>query len=152
MLLLFGTFLIWAAGDSDDETVFRAFAMLAVVTVAWAQATAVTARLRRDDTRPVRGAHLASLVAAAIAAAMGVFAIWTEPDDENFYRLLGAVVVADVFLVIVQPVLRKTATGAPRGYRLSFTLDSEPPAEAIADARAALERAGVTVEGTDTGR
>jgi hypothetical protein len=97
--------------------------------------------------------YWASVALVVTVAAMAWTAMWAEVDDENFYRALGALVVADVFSVLVQPILRRVSPGdarrQARANRLVFTLAAEPSDEAVRAAIEALERAGVPVEGAE---
>lgn len=69
------------------------------------------------------------------------FAIWTEPDSERFYRVLGALAVLDVFLVIVQPLLRRLV--GPGGARTRVVLEGIPVR--IDEALRRIEGSGVRV-------
>jgi hypothetical protein len=132
--------------------VYKSLGTLAVATVACAQVAAVTSRRRAGDPRAVGILYVVSIVLVAAVSAMACAAMWAEIDDENFYRVLAALVVADVFSVILQPILQRMAP--PRGdgaHRIVFTLDREPTAEAVQSAREAFERSGAAVERWERG-
>ncbi len=148
-LFVFATTLVWTTSD-DTETPWKALGTLAMATLACAQVAAATSRLGvRDDGR-VQTVYWASIALVVTVAAMAWTAMWAEVDDENFYRVLGALVVADVFSVLVQPILRRVSPGdarrQARANRLVCTLAAEPSDEAVRAAIEALERAGVPVE------
>ena len=140
--------------DEGGEGIWKALATLAGFAAASSQAAMTTSRLRAGDTRGVRLLYLGSLALAGILALMITLAAWAEVDHEWYYRLLGALAVADVLLVVVQSVARRlgTATADRRpGHRVVFTLDREPSEEALAEAVQALGRGGVGVERVDRG-
>lgn len=147
------TVLVWSTPEDPGDTIFKSLLTLAVATLACAQVSAVTSRRREGAPRGVRILYVVSIVLVAAVSAMACAAIWGEIDGENFYRLLAALVVADVFSVIVQPILQKIgAAGRDGAYRLVFTLDRAPGEDAVERAREALERSGATVERTERAR
>ena len=152
-LFVFATVLVWSSSDDPGETLLKAFGTLTIASVATAQVGAVTSRRRDGDPRGVRILYLVSIGLVAVVGAMACTAIWAEIDDGNFYRILAALVVADVFSVIVQPILKKMSPARRDGvFRLAFTLDRDPGDEAIEGARRALQEAGANVERTERGR
>jgi hypothetical protein len=143
--------LVWRDWDSDPaEWFWKTLATLAAFAVASSQAAATTAVLRAADTRAIRVLYALSVVLVAVLAAMVSAAAWIEVEDETFYRILGAVAVADVLVVLLQPVLRRlTAVPAreeSRAERLVFVLDGVPSADAVEEARSVLERGGARVQ------
>jgi hypothetical protein len=94
----------------------------------------------------------------SLLALLIVTAIWEGIEDEAFYRFLGAVAVANLWLVLLQPVARRvggTSTASPSErarpatHRLAFTLRGTPSDAAVEGARRALERGGAKVEKID---
>jgi hypothetical protein len=143
--------LVWRNWDTDPaEWFWKTLATLAAFAVASSQAAATTAVLRAADMRAIRVLYGLSLLLVAALAAMVTAAVWLEVEDETFYRILGAAAVADVLVVVLQPILRRLAGVAPRdeprAERLVFVLAGAPSPEAVEEARSALERGGARVE------
>ncbi len=140
--------LVW--GDVSSDPPAKAALTVGLVAGALAQTAATTSRRRESDSRTVNRLYVGAIVAGAAFAAMGAAAAWGDVGDETYYRLLGALAVADLLLVLLQPVARRMAA-APGGTasRLVFTLDDEPTEDAVAAAVDALEARGVRVEKVD---
>lgn len=145
--------LVW--GDEDDETVWRLAGSVAAVAGACSQTATATSRRRETDTPGIGLLYGLSIGAVFLLAAMIVAAIWEGIEDEGYYRFLGAVAVANVLLVLLQPVSRRLGgaaqpsprEGPPRDtFRLVFTLRGIPAQRAIGEAVKALERGGAKVE------
>ena len=94
----------------------------------------------------------------SLLALLIVTAIWEGIEDEAFYRFLGAVAVANLLLVLLQPVARRmggasTASPSERArpatHRLAFTLRGTPSDAAVEGARRTLERGRAKVEKID---
>lgn len=128
--------LIWGY---EDETFGKATGTIAAVTAAATQAAAVEL-VRRDDVRAVRVVALVVTSLGALAAALVAFAIWAEPDSEAYARALAALVVLDVFLLVLLPLLRRL-TGRDGTQRL--VLEGTP--EQLAAALERVEGTGVSV-------
>jgi hypothetical protein len=145
--------LTWGSWEDDgDESVWKTLASVAAFAAASSQAAMTTSRRRPEDGEAVRLLYLASLACAALLALMIAAAAWAEVDDESYYRALGALAIADLFLVVVQSVARRLG-GAPAAARtphqVVFTLDRPASDEAVSAASRALERAGARVERVD---
>jgi hypothetical protein len=140
--------LTWGSWEDEDDGLWKALAVVAAFAAASSQAAATTSRRRGDDTPVVRTLYVGSLILAVMVAGMVALAAWQEIDDEGFYRALGAIVVADVGLVIVQSVARRLSSGGPSrtGHRITFVLDRAPSDEEVAAAQRALAAAGARVE------
>jgi hypothetical protein len=145
--------LVW--GDEDDETVWRLAGSVAAVAGAFSQTATATSRRRETDTPGIGLLYGLSIGAVFLLAAMIVAAIWEGIEDEGYYRFLGAVAVANVLLVLLQPVSRRLGgaaqlsprEGPPRDtFRLVFTLRGTPAQRAVDEAVKALERGGAKVE------
>jgi MFS family permease len=145
--------LVW--GDEDDETVWRLAGSVAAVAGAFSQTATATSRRRETDTPGIGLLYGLSIGAVFFLAAMIVAAIWEGIEDEGYYRFLGAVAVANVLLVLLQPVSRRlggAAQPSPREgptrdtFRLVFTLRGTPAQRAVDEAVKALERGGAKVE------
>ena len=148
--------LTW--GDVDSENLWKVAGSATAVTGAFSQAATSTSRRRASDTQGVALLYLLSLGAVTLLALLILIAIWETVEDEGFYRFLGAVAVADLLLVLLQPVARRmggkpVAAPAERAregvLRLAFTLDGTPSEAAVEEARRALERDGLKVEKVD---
>jgi hypothetical protein len=99
--------LIWIQWEDAGEGSVKSFLVVPIVALATTQAAGVELRRRDADPPSVRWLVLASHVSAAVAALLASVAVLDEIDDEGFLRALGAVVVANVLLVALQPVLRR---------------------------------------------
>jgi hypothetical protein len=131
--------VIWAADDSS--TAWKLAGTTTAIAGALTQVSAMTTRRRDDDSPLVRGIFLAAIGVAALLCVLTVVAIWNEIDSEGFYRALGAVAVLDVFLILLQPLLRRLRGGAATTGRV--ILEGTP--EQIDDALRRLEGSGVRV-------
>lgn len=139
--------VVWRDWESDGgEALWRTLAAFAAFAGAAAQAATTTARLRPDDTPLVRRLYVASLVLGVLLAGMIALAAALEIDSSGYYRVLGAVAVADVLLVVVQSVARRLGgpVQATAGGARSILVTGSP--EAIEAAIPELERRGLTVE------
>jgi hypothetical protein len=133
--------LLWVWQDS--ETLARLLGSAAAAATASTQVAALTLRLRRDDSEAIRWTYVGACVLAAVLAVMAIVAIWAEVDAEAYYRILGALVVLDVFLVVLQSLLRRL--GGPAGVRAARIIVDDGDHEAVADAVRRLEAAGLSV-------
>jgi hypothetical protein len=141
---------IWNAWD--NETAWKLTGSAAAAAAASTQISAMTTRLHATDRRAVRGAYVAAVWLAAILAGMVVLAVWTEIDSTTYYRALGALVVLNVFLSLVQPLLRRLREEPEEVHRIRIA--AEPGGErdvelagrdfagALAEEVRRLERAG----------
>jgi hypothetical protein len=122
----------------------KAVATVMAFTVASTQTAALVARGGDRERPSVRRLFASSLALALVGASMIAAAAWAEIDDnELYYRVLGALVVADVLTVVLQPVLARAGRVVtvhrlrllvePGGER---ELDVEAPTFAAAVARA----------------
>lgn len=130
---------IWSSGNSDG--VARAAGAVTAYAVAVAQVAALTSRRRDSDTGAVRIVFLGACVLALLLATMAAYAIFGDVDDESFYRVLAALAVLDVFLVVLQPFLRRLAGGTATKTRIVL----EGTEEQIEAALARIEGTGVSV-------
>jgi hypothetical protein len=125
--------LVWAGDDAE-------FGWKA------AQTAAGVSRRRETDPASVGALQVAATVGAFTAASMGAAAAWAEIDDTTYFRLLGALVVADLLAVLLQPALRRMAGEShTTEARIVFLVAGTPSAEGIDAARAALEAHGTRV-------
>lgn len=126
--LLFALVLLWTESDRG----WKLLVFLVAFTGAAAQASGTTARRRADDPPLVRIAYVAGLAVVAVVASLTSIAAWQEIERAGYYRILGALVVADLLTVLLQPILRRTARpGRPapaKGdpYAFACTLDVLP--------------------------
>jgi hypothetical protein len=120
--------LLWTESDSG----WKPLVFVVAFTGAAAQASGTTARRRADDPPVVRIVYLAGLGGAVLVASLISIAAWQEIERAGFYRILGALAVADLLTVLLQPILRRTARpGRPppaKGDPFAFTctLDVRP--------------------------
>ncbi len=141
--------VVWRDWESEGgEALWRTLAAFAAFAGAAAQAATTTARLRPDDTPLVRRLYVASLVLGVLLAGMIALAAALEIDSSGYYRVLGAVAVADVLLVVVQSVARRL--GGPAQATVAAgageaTLLVTGPREALEAAIPELERRGFRV-------
>jgi peptidoglycan/LPS O-acetylase OafA/YrhL len=119
--LVLALVLMW--GESDSEGAWKTLLVIVAFAGAAAQASGTTARLRPDDPSPVTALYLAGLGGAFLLALLVVIAVWQEVEDEGYYRFVGALAVADVLVVVLQPILRRTA-GRPRPATAAATRDN----------------------------
>jgi hypothetical protein len=118
--------LLWSEREGGWPTLIAVVAF----TAATAQASGTTARRRADDPQSVDLLYLAGLLGAFLLAALISLAAWQEIEDEGFYRFVGALAVAEVLVVILQPILRRTSRRAaatpaasPATFEFTCTLD-----------------------------
>jgi hypothetical protein len=136
--------MIWIQWDDAGDGSWKSHVVVTIVALATTQAAGVELRRRDADSIWARRLAFASHASAALAALLASLAVLWEVEDDGFLRALGAVVVANVLLVTLQPVLRRMG-GAPAA-RYSFVcvldggrrVDVERPGR---DFAAALERA-----------
>jgi hypothetical protein len=143
--------LVW--GDSNGESGWKAAGTLALFTGACSQTAATTSRRRETDTSGVRLLYRGSVVGAFLAATISMIAIWQEIEGDGYYRGLGAVVVADLLTVLLQPAVRRMAgrSSPPSDRRASvrFVANRMPSDEAIEEAKRSFERHGVRIESVE---
>jgi hypothetical protein len=125
----------WATG------IGRTWGVVCTLAVAAAQAAAVEARRRENDTRAISALTRGSMVTGGVLAAMGVLAILTEIANGTFYRALGAVAVIDVALIAIVAVLRRGIGPIAQGHRIRINGELiEAPGRDFASAVAAAIR------------
>jgi hypothetical protein len=128
---------IWTSGNS--ETLARLAGAATAFAAAATQVAGLTARSRDTDPSSVRFAYAGASGLALVLASMTTFAIYEEVDSEGFYRVLAALAVLDVFLVLLQPFLRRLGTAAAT----TTSVVLEGTAEQIDDALTRLEGTGL---------
>jgi len=96
----------------------KTWGVLVTLAAAAAQACAVEARRRDTDAPQVSALASGSMVTGAVLAAMGVIAILSEIEADEYFRLLGAVAVLDVLLLVVAAVLRRGTGPIGQTHRL----------------------------------
>lgn len=134
-----GLVALWGAEDS--ETAWKLVGTTTAIAAAATQMAALTSRRRDDDASALRGVYVGAVALAALLAVLATLAIWKEIDSEGFYRAVGALAVLDVFLVILQPLLRRLR--GPGAASARVVLEGTP--EQIDDALRRLEGSGVRV-------
>jgi hypothetical protein len=133
--------LLWIWEDA--ETLWRVLGSFLAAAVASTQWGALTLRRRPGDSDGIRLTYIAACVLAAVLAAMVVITIWAEIGADSYYRVLGALAVLNVFLVVLQFLLRRL--GRPSGGREARIVVDDGDHEAVADAVRRLEAAGLRV-------
>jgi hypothetical protein len=141
--------LLW--GELESDAAAKAAVTIALLAGALAQTAATTSRRRSTDTGAVSALYVGAAGSAFGLAAMGAIAAWGEIEDSPYYRFLGALAVADLLLVLLQPAVRRMSSPAERAapFRLVLTLDRAPSDEEVATAVTALEGHGLKVENVD---
>lgn len=141
--------LLW--GDVEDETASKLAVTIALAAGALAQSAATTSRRRETDSPTVRGLYLGAICASAALVVMLSAAVWGDIGDDTFFRFVGALAVADLLLVLLQPAVRRMTppAAAPKSFRLVLTLDRAPSAEAVTASVRALEEHGLEVENVE---
>ena len=117
---------------------------------AWAaagtQISALTSRRSSDDAAAVRAVYAAACALAVVLAAMVTFAIAAELEDaETFFRVLAALAVLNVFLLVLQPILRRLRPSI-EGDVVRVVLEGSP--DQVAEAVRRVEGSGVVVRRT----
>jgi hypothetical protein len=111
--------ILW--GDTEIE-LWRAWAILLLVTLAASHACVVLTARRASDTPSIVALTMASIVATALDAALGALPISGVADhvDGNFVRLLAILVIVMLLTSLLPPILRRVparerlrATGLP---------------------------------------
>ncbi len=97
--------VLWT--DEDGETAWKRVGTAAVFAVATTQIAALTSRLKAGDRQSVGVLYLVTFGLVLLLAALATTAIWKEIDSDTFYRVLAALAVLNVFLVVLQPLLRR---------------------------------------------
>lgn len=140
---------IWT--DEESSTAWKRVGTVAVFAVATTQIAALTSRLKADDRQSVRAVYLVTVGLGLLLAVLATAAMWEEIESETFYRSLAALAVLNVFLVVLQPLLRRLG-GEPSNYRVridvkpgglqELDLSGRDFAGALADGVRRAERAG----------
>lgn len=138
--------LLW----SESERGWKLLVATVAFAGAAAQASGTTARRRDNDPLSVNLLYVVGIAGGILLAALITIAAWQEVDDEAYYRVVGALAVAEVLVVVLQPILRRTTkSGAgPSGARFVCTLDDGREldcTDAVAAAISKLEREGAKV-------
>lgn len=129
---------IWGA---DSVTAGKLLGTLASCAAAATQISALRALERENDPRGVRRVSRGATVLALLLAALVSFAIWAEPDSSTFFRVIAALAVLDVFLLVLQPILRRLRAG---GASMTRVVLEGTPAQ-IDEALRRVEGTGVAV-------
>jgi hypothetical protein len=133
--------VVWGTEDA-----WKGVVSLTAFAGACAQAAALTARRRSDDSRRLGQLYVASLVLGFVLATMITVAALVEIDEGGYYRGLGAVAVANVLAALLQPILRRMGRTGEAGVRLVISLEREPSEEAVQRALQALANYGPRVQ------
>ncbi len=146
--------VIWSR--KAPEALGKTTGTVAAFALASTQTAALAARRSTRDARAVRRLFAVSIALATVLASMMTVAAWADVGNELFYRVVGALAVADLLTVTLQPVLTRLRAGAapnvhhlrllvePGGER-EVDVDASSFAAAVAKAVAGRERAGERV-------
>ncbi len=96
----------------------KAWAVIATLALAAAQACAVESRRRDTDSQNIRLLVGASSVTAGLLAGLGSVAILAEISSSAFYRVLGAIGILDVLLVVMVAIMRRGSGPIGQTHRL----------------------------------
>lgn len=106
--------LVWGDWDErDPELLGRTLLAVAAFAGAASQTAATTSRRRPEDTTAAVAVYWAGIALVLLFASLVAVAAWRAIDDTSYFRVLGAVAVADVLAVVLQPLVRRLA-GVPR--------------------------------------
>jgi hypothetical protein len=97
--------ILWL--DDDSELAWKSYVCSISIAVATAQIAGMLGRRRTTDPASIPRLVWAAGTSAVVVAAMGWAAAIGEISRAGYYRVLGAVVVLNVFLVLLQPVVRR---------------------------------------------
>lgn len=136
--------LVW--GELESERRAKLLLTIAAYAIAATQTSGSASRTHPDDSPSVRALFLAAAVLVLVLATMATAAAWAEIDSETYYRLLAALAVANVLLVVLQPVLRRTtaADGQP-AHRLRLVLADARERELELEARDFADAAAIAI-------
>lgn len=143
--------LIWELiGDSDPA--WQTVSIIAVAAATGSQVAATTGRRRDSDPWATRSLYLASNATVVVLAGLVSTAVFTDPGDDGFWRILGAVAVLNVLVVLLQPATRRYASTPVPGEPLPAqcvrcTLDRLPDPMIRPERYAAVPGAPTAVEG-----
>jgi hypothetical protein len=133
-----------AVWNDDSDTSWKLTGAVGACALAATQTAGLASRLRPSDPPAVRRLFAAATALVVVSATMVNAAIWKEIDDETYYRFLAAIAVANVLLVVLQPVLRR-GRAEPATYRLRLTLADGSTAEEEVSARDFAEAAAKAI-------
>jgi hypothetical protein len=136
--------LVWRGGDESEQG-WKLAASVTAFAVASAQAAAITSRRRMRDSQTITLLYWFATSAGLVLATLGTAAIWGEIEGSGYYRAVGALAVANVVAVLLQPTLRRLARTAS-STRLVLAFDRAPSGEALDAALRALGPYGVRIE------
>ena len=97
--------ILWL--DDASELAWKSYVCSISIAVATAQIAGMLGRRRLTDPAWIPRLVWAAGTCAVVAAAMGWAAAIGEIGRAGYYRALGAVVVLNVFLLLLQPVVRR---------------------------------------------
>jgi hypothetical protein len=137
--------VIWGGGDETDAG-WKVVATLTAFSGALSQISAGTSRRRGGDSRTVTRLYWFSVGAGFALAGLLATAAWGEVDETGYYRLVGALAVADVVALLLQPTLRRLGARDVSPTRLVVLFERTPSDEALAAALDALAPYGPRIE------
>ncbi|MGZ4379083.1 MAG: hypothetical protein ACXVRY_13455 [Gaiellaceae bacterium] len=142
---------LWTSSPPDQ--LGKMLASVTAFALASSQTAALAARRSSRDPATVRRLFAASLALAAGLASMVTVAAWAEVGHQMYYRVLAALVVADVLAAALQPILARLGAEQPPvihrlrlyvqgGAELELTVEAPSFATAVGKAIATAEQKG----------
>jgi hypothetical protein len=101
--------LIWVEWDDASDVTWKSLVVVTAGAAALSQIAASSSRARPDDPRSVTVIFRISIGAVLVLAVLVSVAALADIGESGYYRALGAVAVADLLLVVLQPVVRRMA-------------------------------------------
>jgi hypothetical protein len=101
--------LIWIPDAGENDPLMRSFGVTITLMLAGAHASLMLARLRRSDTRGIRGLTQAAITCATSAALLfsGVLATAEGSVAPAVWRVLGVLIVLAVLGTLLVPLARR---------------------------------------------
>jgi hypothetical protein len=113
---------LWIPGPPD--ALGKSVGTLAMFAVATTQTAFLTARRTPHDPRIVGRLFIAATAIAFVVASMFSAAFWAGLEYEVYFRVAGALAVADALAVLLQPIVARLSPSKQREYRLKLYLDT----------------------------
>jgi hypothetical protein len=112
---------LWSAENSEYG--WKLVGTLAAATGTATQISALTSRLRSGDRQSIRIVYVAACGLIVLIALLTMNAIWAEVDDGAYYRVLAALAVLNVFVLVLQPLMRRLGPKAEEAFRVRLSVE-----------------------------
>jgi hypothetical protein len=152
-------YVLWLADDAEGG--WKLVGTLVTATAASTQISALTTRTRAGDRQSVRAVYVSAIGLVLLVGALVINAIWNEVESGGYYRALAALAVLNVFLLVLQPLLRRLDSEARGGFKVRIAteqggveeleLTGRDFADAVARAIRKVERDGRRVTRVERG-